>query len=698
MPLLMDSSTSCSVIIVGAGISGISAAKVLAENGVEDLVILEASDRIGGRIRTEDFGGLKVEIGAGWIQGVGGRESNPVWELACKTGLRTCYSDYSNARYNIYDRRYLSLSNSVSMKCRFGFFGIRIRFGRWMLSAHVSASAGLFNCCAIEFVDVSVASFENLAFYGFVHASARGGVWLTCALSTWIRLPAVTIEFPDISRELQNVPGGATALIRCLIFAFSSRSGKIFPSRVAAESYERAVESAIRALRNQKAKSTGVSALVEPPLVPSTPIELAIDFILHDFEMAEVEPIATYTDLGDREFLVADDRGYEFLLYKMAESFLSVKDGNIVDPRLKLNEVVREVHYSRNGATLVTEDGGVFKARYVILTASVGVLQGDLIQFSPPLPKWKTEAILKLDVIVYTKIFLKFPYKFWPCGPGTEFFLYAHEKRGYYTFWQARQESFVDGGSGTLARLDSRQLSFVLADVRFRALLLALAFCIADNVDINCTQHMENAYPDSNMLVVTLTNEESKRVESQSEEETMKEVMQVVRDMFGPDVPDVMDIFVPKWWNNRFQRGSYSNYPIFSTHDDFHDLKAPVGPIFFSGEHTSERFNGYVHGGYLSAMNVGAWALSLTPFYAIFAQMGGFDSIDTSNALLEAMKKDKERSRSARLKNPFLLQPLLALTESLSLTQQDAVSRLQKWDVARRFFINGKLVIQEAIK
>ncbi|GMP84937.1 hypothetical protein CsSME_00038272 [Camellia sinensis var. sinensis] len=43
--------------------------------------------------------------------------------------------------------------------------------------------------------------------------------------------------------------------------------------------------------------------------------------------------------------------------------------------------------------------------------------------------RWKMEAIEKCDVMVYTKIFLKFPYKFWPCG---------HEQRGYYTFWQVR--------------------------------------------------------------------------------------------------------------------------------------------------------------------------------------------------------------------------------------------------------------------
>lgn len=74
---------------------------------MEDLVILEASDRIGGRVRKEDFGGVSVELGAGWVAGVGGKESNPVWELARKSGLRTCYSDYSNARYNIYDRRFV---------------------------------------------------------------------------------------------------------------------------------------------------------------------------------------------------------------------------------------------------------------------------------------------------------------------------------------------------------------------------------------------------------------------------------------------------------------------------------------------------------------------------------------------------------------------------------------------------------------
>lgn len=84
---------------------------------------------------------------------------------------------------------------------------------------------------------------------------------------------------------------------------------------------------------------------------------------------------------------------------------------------------------------------------------------------------------------------------------------------------------------------------------------------------------MEKAYPGSNILVVTLTNEESKRVEAQSDEETMREAMQVLRNMFGQHIPEASDILVPRWWNDRFQRGSYSNYPIHVNHRLLHDIK-----------------------------------------------------------------------------------------------------------------------------
>ena len=56
---------SYETIIVGAGLSGIACATKLYENKIEDLVILEAEDRIGGRIHSIDFGnsGQKIDLG-----------------------------------------------------------------------------------------------------------------------------------------------------------------------------------------------------------------------------------------------------------------------------------------------------------------------------------------------------------------------------------------------------------------------------------------------------------------------------------------------------------------------------------------------------------------------------------------------------------------------------------------------------------
>ncbi|KAG8317001.1 hypothetical protein J6590_034366 [Homalodisca vitripennis] len=48
------------VVIIGAGVSGFSAAATLLENNVSDIVVLEASSRIGGRIRTVDFGASRL--------------------------------------------------------------------------------------------------------------------------------------------------------------------------------------------------------------------------------------------------------------------------------------------------------------------------------------------------------------------------------------------------------------------------------------------------------------------------------------------------------------------------------------------------------------------------------------------------------------------------------------------------------------
>jgi protoporphyrinogen oxidase len=45
-------------LIVGSGASGIAAASMLMQYGVQSIVILEAENRVGGRINTVPFGML----------------------------------------------------------------------------------------------------------------------------------------------------------------------------------------------------------------------------------------------------------------------------------------------------------------------------------------------------------------------------------------------------------------------------------------------------------------------------------------------------------------------------------------------------------------------------------------------------------------------------------------------------------------
>jgi len=96
-----------------------------------------------------------------------------------------------------------------------------------------------------------------------------------------------------------------------------------------------------------------------------------------------------------------------------------IKDFVILDDRLKLNKVVREIQYTDHGISVKTEDGSVYMGKYVVSSVSLGVLQSDLIKFNPPLPCWKRKTFFNCDIRTYTKIFLKFPTKFWPTGDGT---------------------------------------------------------------------------------------------------------------------------------------------------------------------------------------------------------------------------------------------------------------------------------------
>ncbi|MFM9033175.1 MAG: FAD-dependent oxidoreductase [Mycobacterium sp.] len=89
------------VLVIGAGIAGLRAAEVLTSRG-RRVVVLEARDRIGGRIHTDRSWGVPVDLGASWIHGV---DNNPIAALAAANGIATRPADYDSAVYGPDGRR-----------------------------------------------------------------------------------------------------------------------------------------------------------------------------------------------------------------------------------------------------------------------------------------------------------------------------------------------------------------------------------------------------------------------------------------------------------------------------------------------------------------------------------------------------------------------------------------------------------------
>lgn len=86
---------SVDVVVIGAGVAGLTAARLLAGAGADAeaetgsgrrVVVLEARERIGGRVHTDRTDGSVTDLGASWIHGVDG---SAVADAVAAFGIRT---------------------------------------------------------------------------------------------------------------------------------------------------------------------------------------------------------------------------------------------------------------------------------------------------------------------------------------------------------------------------------------------------------------------------------------------------------------------------------------------------------------------------------------------------------------------------------------------------------------------------------
>lgn len=95
------------VIVIGAGISGLAAANKLKQYGFT-VIVLEAQEKVGGRLRTDRSLGVAFDEGASWIHGPDG---NPITNLASQAGANTFLTDDDNLE--VYDINGSAYSDSI---------------------------------------------------------------------------------------------------------------------------------------------------------------------------------------------------------------------------------------------------------------------------------------------------------------------------------------------------------------------------------------------------------------------------------------------------------------------------------------------------------------------------------------------------------------------------------------------------------
>lgn len=112
-----ESADKKTVIVIGAGISGLAAAKKLKDNGY-NVTVIEAQEKIGGRLRTDRSLGVAFDEGASWIHGING---NPITALAQQAGLTTFDT---KSEYTVYDLGGKKISLSTYNKTESEYYDI----------------------------------------------------------------------------------------------------------------------------------------------------------------------------------------------------------------------------------------------------------------------------------------------------------------------------------------------------------------------------------------------------------------------------------------------------------------------------------------------------------------------------------------------------------------------------------------------
>lgn len=231
---------------------------------------------------------------------------------------------------------------------------------------------------------------------------------------------------------------------------------------------------------------------------------------------------------------------------------------------VRFKSCVSVVEYSGDHAEVFLENGEQIKADCVVATVPLGVLKDRQIQFIPDLPKWKSDSIERLGFGVTNKVCLIFDKEFWD------------KDKDIIAIAQPPEQNKNENDQESYKNTRGIFYSF------HNATKVVGKPCLIGMISGSAALQVAN--------------------------ETDEAIVDAAKSSLGKIYPDVMNVvliesIVTRWQVDRLSRGAYSYLGLEATGADYDLLARPINDtLFFAGEATSRSHPATVHGAYLSGL------------------------------------------------------------------------------------------------
>ncbi|CAG7881028.1 polyamine oxidase 2 [Brassica rapa] len=199
---------SPSVIVVGSGFAGISAARTLQDASFQ-VTVLESRDRIGGRVHTDYSFGFPVDLGASWLHGV--CKENPLAPVIGRLGLplyrtsgdNSVLYDHDLESYALFDMDGNQVPQELVREVGVTFKQIleEVKKVRDEQDADMSISQAF---------SIVFSKKPELKLEGLAHNVLQ---WYLCRMEGWFAADADTISVQCWDQE-ELLPGGHGLMVR----------------------------------------------------------------------------------------------------------------------------------------------------------------------------------------------------------------------------------------------------------------------------------------------------------------------------------------------------------------------------------------------------------------------------------------------------------------------------------------------------